>query len=218
MSDANDPLPSLPVSKTARNVAIGLVLALALGGVAFMALRLTAPKPTSPTVHRAVAVKCGPSIRTGERDPTLKGCVSDAECQKGANGRCERHMFAHAQFANRCIYDECSADDDCTKQDQDPLSTRLGAGPCVCGEKGKANVCMSGNCRTDADCGSRFCSPSRDFNCGYEGTPGYYCHTSDDQCLNDSDCTTDASGPEAQCRYDPEAKRWACSSNECRRY
>ena len=113
----------------------------------------------------------------------------------------------------------CSTDDDCEKQDTDPLSTRVGAGPCTCGEKGEVNACLWGNCRTDADCGSNgFCSPSRDFDCGYEGTPGYYCHTGDDRCVNDSDCVTDAGTQSAQCRYDPNTNRWACTSTQCRRY
>ena len=217
MSDTNEPLPSLPVSKTGRNLAVGLLLALGAAGVAATVMRLTAPRPPAPQVHRAVASKCAASVRTVERDPSLEGCKSDAECQKGVNGHCQRHMVAHAHFENRCIYDGCSTDDDCKKQDEDPLSTRLGAGPCICGDRGEVNACMGGNCRTDADCGSSYCSPSRDFQCGYEGTPGYYCHTSDDECLNDSDCTTDAGKP-AQCRYDPDANRWACRSSECHRF
>jgi hypothetical protein len=218
MSDDNDPLPPLPVSKTGRILAIGLVLALTAAGVAFAAIRLSRPKPSTPKLHRAVATKCGASVRTGQRDPSLKGCQSDTECRSGSNGRCERRMVSHAHFQNRCVYDDCSTDDDCEKQDKDPLSTRLGDGPCICGEKGEVNTCYGGNCRTDADCGSSFCSRSRDFQCGYEGTPGYYCHTEDDLCLDDSDCAADAGFYPAECRYDPEAKRWACAAGQCRHY
>ena len=215
MPDANDPMPSLPVSKTGRNLAIGLVLAVSVAGVALLAARLTGPSRPAPKLHRAVATRCGPSVRTRERDPSLDGCKGDAECRNGSNGHCERNMVAHAHFENRCIYDRCSTDDDCKKREEDPLST----GPCTCGEKGEVNACLAGNCRTDADCGSSgFCSPSRDFECGYEGSSGYYCHTRDDQCVNDSDCAIDGGKQSAQCRYDPNANRWACASTECRRY
>jgi hypothetical protein len=128
-------------------------------------------------------------------------------------------MVAHAHFENRCAYDRCSTDDDCKNPDVAQRFAALGAGPCACGEQGEVNTCLEGNCRTDADCGSSgFCSPSRDFECGYEGTSGYFCHTRHDLCANDSDCAAIAGHQSAQCRYDPNANRWACASTECRRY
>jgi hypothetical protein len=216
MSHADDPLPALPVSKVGRRIALGLLLAVVAAGALFMALKPAKPKQRTPKVHRALATNCGPSARTRERDPSLDGCQSDAECKKGANGHCEKTMVSHAHFENRCVYDGCSTDDDCKQEDQDPLSTRLGPGPCICGQQGKVNTCYGGNCRSDADCGSNgFCSPSHDFACGYEGVPGYFCHTEDDECVDDSDCSTDAGKSPSECRFDPKRERWACNAAEC---
>jgi hypothetical protein len=218
MSDAPDPLPALPVGKSGRNLVVGALLALAVAGIAVALVKAGKPKPRPPKVHRAVAAPCGPSPRTQQRDPTLAGCSSDADCSQGKNGHCEKKMVKHASFENRCVYDGCSMDDDCERADEDPLSTRIGDGPCICGTEGRPNACFDGNCRTDDDCGSNFCSPSRDFNCGYEGTPGYYCHTDEDECVDDADCADAGSTRSPQCRYDSEAKRWRCSASECHRF
>jgi hypothetical protein len=218
MSYPDDPLPALPVSRTGRRLVIGLAVALVAAGVAFVAARPAKPKPRTPKVHRALETNCGPSLRTRQRDESLDGCRSDSECTKGSNGHCERTMVSHAHFENRCIYDGCSTDNDC--KDEDPLlSMRVGAGPCICGQKGQVNACYGGNCRADADCGSNgFCSPSHDFACGYEGVPGYFCHTEDDECVDDSDCNPDAGRSSSECRFDPKRNRWACITAECHYY
>jgi hypothetical protein len=72
---------------------------------------------------------------------------------------------------------------------------------------GTGNTCTPGNCRVDADCGpGGYCSPA--FNtsgCGSLG--GYYCHTANDQCVNDNDC------PSANvCTYSASAAVWQCAA------
>jgi hypothetical protein len=70
-------------------------------------------------------------------------------------------------------------------------------------------MCVAGNCRVDADCGSNgYCSPSPSKNgCGGIPVGGYYCHTRDDECVDDSDCvSTGISG----CAYSTTSNRWTC--------
>jgi hypothetical protein len=92
-----------------------------------------------------------------------------------------------------------------------------------------ANSCVhGGECRIDADCGpGGYCSPSQvgvlcvcpspalcdpgpcgsgSCACGDACGHAYYCHTSRDACIDDSDC-----GPEATCNYDKLEKRWTCA-------
>jgi hypothetical protein len=67
---------------------------------------------------------------------------------------------------------------------------------------------VPGDCRVDADCGPcGWCSPSHS-NQYCAGVAGYYCHTSSDQCVNDSDCAD--SGVGMMCRYDTSLSYWRC--------
>jgi hypothetical protein len=69
------------------------------------------------------------------------------------------------------------------------------------------NACIAGNCRVDSDCGpGSFCSPSMSPNCG--GLLGYFCHTPQDQCVNDIDCT--GYGPQV-CTYSTSSASWQCA-------
>jgi hypothetical protein len=72
----------------------------------------------------------------------------------------------------------------------------------------KPNQCVPAACITDADCGpGGYCSPSIAPLCG-NGTDGYFCHTPDDQCDDDSDCAGYAS-----CTW-TEAS-WTCEAAHC---
>ena len=74
---------------------------------------------------------------------------------------------------------------------------------------GQGNGCVPGNCRVDADCGAgEYCSPSYDpSSCG--GLAGYYCHTAQDVCLDDSDCSSGPNGPQV-CIYSTTSSHWEC--------
>ena len=127
------------------------------------------------------------------------GCAQDEHCTRGDNGRCEDFRGDW-----RCTYDECFADASCNQ-----------GGPCACegGFWSDSNVCLPGNCRTDADCGSAgYCSPTFGDCGGYSGVIGYYCHTAQDTCLDDADCTANGSG---YCMYRPELAHWACGYGQC---
>ena len=127
----------------------------------------------------------------------LLGCRSHAECTEGENGRCEYRYYTRE---NVCTYDECFADEDC------PAGI-------VCHCRGDyGNACYTeGNCLTDADCGPGYCSPTR--YCLQRGFDGYYCHTPQDECIDDSDCqTVDTNGV---CAYDAAVGRWICRYDQC---
>lgn len=213
-------VPPLPIERRGRTVGIAIAAIVALAVVVCGAVMLrnhqavqgrTSNRP-EPKVHRAAGSMCGASPHTRGRRPELLGCQSDVECTDGKNGRCQEQLVKHAHAENRCAYDTCSADADCRGGQENDR------GPCVCGTGGEVNRCLSGNCSTDADCGKGgWCSPSYGFECGYEDGQSYWCHTTDDLCNDDGDCG-DGGEPRAECRYDPNTKRWACSSEQCHRF
>lgn len=154
---------------------------------------------------------------------SCRACSEDSDCAAGKNGRCERG------FLFQCSYDECFVDSDCAGKA--PCGCRES------GQSGVSNVCLtSGNCRVDGDCGPNgYCSPSALRLCGCPSTElcpdsaacfdlagtrvpcggcgdscghGYFCHTPDDTCLDDSDCCGEGS-----CNYDSVRHRWDCA--EC---
>jgi hypothetical protein len=148
-----------------------------------------------PIDHRPAGQSCPTTRGPGNPDPGIFGCTNDAQCDAGTNGRCNPALGG--ALMNVCTYDQCFQDSDC------------GTGvPCDCRSDFNANVCRSGsNCRVDGDCGANgYCSPSKpsSFSC----TTTYYCHTSQDRCINDSDCGDAGSGI---CAYDQAHSRWDCA-------
>ena len=161
----------------------------------------------------------GCSCRIGE-------CGQDSDCSAGTNGRCLE--LGPAVYAY-CVYDTCFSDSDCPSNQ--PCNCRASASDYTAN-----TCLTGSNCRVDSDCGpSGYCSPSQvgvlcqcscnpvvsDGGC-YEHAPdgtwtqvpcscgdcghGYFCHTPQDTCLNDSDC---ANGD--TCNYDGLSNTWTCS-------
>jgi hypothetical protein len=126
-------------------------------------------------------------------------CSKDSECaDAGLNGRCVE-MGGGVAYCG-CTYDDCVHDSDCS-----PGKTCACHGSPYEGQLG--NSCVPGNCRIDSDCGvGGYCSPTYSPN-GCGGLGGYYCHTTADQCVNDSDC---ADGGFAVCAYVAMLGHWAC--------
>jgi hypothetical protein len=127
-------------------------------------------------------------------------CASDAQCTAGVNGRCVESNGG-AIFCN-CSYDTCTGDSACP-------TGQL----CACHGSpytNGGNSCVSGNCRVDSDCGvGGYCSPSaQSMGCG--GLGGYYCHTTRDQCTDDSDCNSSMNGPQ-ECEWSAVNDRWQCA-------
>lgn len=169
------------------------------GGTAAGGACGTAPTPKD---HRAAAQAC-PSERgnipldvTACTDRAGITCARDADCTAGKNGRC---FYNGGKCLTVCTYDQCLTDSDCP------------AGPCVCRSSGtdpSANGCLSNaQCRTDADCPNcEYCSPSYISNAA-DCSPGfstYACHTANDECTDQSDCSG------LVCGYDAGAARWGC--------
>jgi hypothetical protein len=131
-------------------------------------------------------------------DPSC--CTSDSACTQGTNGRCNP---IGPLPGCQCNYDACQHDTDC------------GSGhACAChgtADTGTyGNTCVPGNCRVDSDCGpGGYCSPSLNtMSCGV-GVAGYYCHTANDQCIDDTDCV--ATMGNATCTYSTANSRWECA-------
>jgi hypothetical protein len=167
-----------------------------------------------PANHRPTEITCpeqrGAGDASGHSQEIGDPCGQDSDCTAGMNGRC---LWFHISY---CSYDTCFSDSDCPNNLV--CECRQSASSSV------ANVCMAdGDCRVDSDCGpGGFCSPSLagsdcvclqctssacsdTTSCGH----GYFCHTQQDTCVNDSDCNG------ATCVYDMSSKRWGCSSLSC---
>lgn len=136
-------------------------------------------------------------------DGGLLSCLADSDCPACASGQLDRCVT----WESVCTCDLCNTDENCGA-----------TGVCSCngqsrGYSGRSigNVCVPSNCRVDTDCGpAGFCSPTVDFTCGgFYGLAGYYCHTANDQCTNDSDCT------QGDCRYSPQIGYWLCGTGFC---
>ncbi len=156
----------------------------------------------APMRHRVSDAACATAPAAGAC-PIPSGppvsCHADSDCSTGRNGRCIGSRGG--AFTCFCTYDTCARDSDCSM-----------GGPCAChGEPyagGSGNTCVPGNCRTDSDCGAGgYCSPSLSpSGCG--GLGGYYCHTPQDLCVDDEDCST-SSGPQS-CSFVAARARWEC--------
>jgi hypothetical protein len=159
-----------------------------------------------PELHRAMAETCTGTPPMGNPIPDPSGeCMQDADCVAGDNGRCVWPFGG----SNVCMYDECFSDADCG-----------GVAVCACriDESFGFNRCFQGNCRVDADCPGGYCSPSgvhiySSCMTGISaGSIGFFCHTPEDECIDDADCgMPDA----AACLFDVSSTRWACQELLC---
>ena len=163
--------------------------------------------PAVPEEHRAAPTVCDDTRVDNsvmpDPDHPLVECRAHSDCTEGANGRC----IGNSHDGWYCSYDACFDDAGC------------GAGSvCQCegGFRSDANVCLAGNCVTDADCGETgYCSPSMG-DCGdYFGTVGYFCRTCADECVNDADCGGAGNWGDPYCAFDPGAGKWLCSNSHC---
>lgn len=158
----------------------------------------------APVNHRPDDSQCLTQAPPG--DCTFGGssggpnCSSDAQCvDAGVNGRCVTNNGG-AAFCY-CTSDSCADDGAC------PTGQT-----CACHGSpytgGVGNHCVPGNCRVDADCGvGGWCSPTYTTSgCGSVG--GYYCHTPQDQCVNDSDCAD--AGSFYVCAFETNIGYWSC--------
>jgi len=140
---------------------------------------------------------CGPAATLG---CSYDQCFADSECE---GGPCLCRPSSSSSAANQCFAGNCKVDSDCGHDGY--CSPSL---PCY----GCGGYCPSytGPCPADSgdECSAGPCICSTGPNlCP---TLGYYCHTPDDSCVNDSDC---AGG--TQCLYNVVKQAWACLGAEC---
>lgn len=153
-----------------------------------------------PGPDRPAPVSC--SRCRPERDIPIGAsgvCEGPDDCTEGENGRCVTSMIGLI-----CDYDECFEDTDC---DGDEV--------CLCDGSlfGAGNVCVSANCRVNADCASGSCAPS--FGCLLGAAPeGWYCRTPSDACSRDEDCM-EPGRLGGRCAYNRAEARWMCEFGIC---
>jgi hypothetical protein len=159
-----------------------------------------------PASHRMSGQACDESRPESDLEDPTEGdeCQSHEECTEGENGRCLRTDDFSSTGAKpyKCTYDECFSDADCGN-----------GGVCRCsGNRGTdATYCLMGNCSVDSECDSGYCSPSLSWACpNFPDTAGYFCHTPEDECVNNLEC-----GSQAKCVFAPKEKRWMCVTGGC---
>jgi len=158
----------------------------------------------APLKHRPAEIVCDSERIFGPLPPdgSTAACTKHEDCTEGANGRCA----ATGRLGYQCTYDLCFNDSECGEDSV-----------CVCGlpTAESVNHCVTGGCTIDADCGTNgYCSPSFGTCGNYFGVIGYFCHTPEDECVDDVDCG-DGSFGAPYCAYDPTLGHWACSSLQC---
>ncbi len=167
------------------------------------------PKPTrAPEKHREAELPCSKEVTRETHGPRMRvpdgpPCTANADCKAQKNGRCNT--------TGHCAYDSCYHDADCGK-----------GGVCVCTEEGtRGYACVMGGCSVDGDCttgrANGYCSPTYGLTCGpFTGTIGWYCHTKDDDCVDDGDCKPrTGKGARGYCAWSPEAEKWVCGYGQC---
>ena len=156
-----------------------------------------------PLNHRPVAEMCDSERNVPEPAPSEGApCAAHADCQEGDNGRC-MVVGDWVEYLD-CTYDECYEDNDCGDGEV-----------CLCGGDSGNRCLAKGNCRTDADCGQDgYCSPTRsaphDFNYS-----SFYCHTPEDECVDEADCPPSDNGDIWDCSYNQVSGSWSCDVTPC---
>jgi hypothetical protein len=154
-----------------------------------------------PSEHRPIAKVCDPGVAPPVPDGGLAACTTDADCAGDAGTYVAYSHCLHGV----CSFDACLTDSDCPNAVCGCAADYYGGNIAF-----HPNVCVTGNCRTDADCGAGgYCSPSRG-RCGsYEG---FYCHGVADTCVN---ATTDCASCGLACVYAPTAGAFVCGGSIC---
>lgn len=152
-------------------------------------------RPTDRTDAGDAMTDSGSSMDGGSEPvvpaPVGASCTTDADCVAGQDARCSRHIHGGgvAMEVQHCTYSACAEDSDC--------------GPnaiCMCDDI-EGHRCEAAGCRIDADCKDRLgCSPS---------SAGYQCHTTNDECIDPSDCPSQG-GTMRTCDFDKRRGRWSC--------
>jgi hypothetical protein len=176
------------------------------------------------------SLDCGCPGMDGGCSCAQGACSQDSDCMAGINGRCQ---LSRAPFMYvGCSYDTCFSDADCPGKE--PCDCRASGSratqSCVAGSNcrtdsdcGPGGYCSPSQVGALCGCMSTaFCNPDAGGGC-YVGGPngtwtqvpcscgdscghGYFCHTPQDTCVNDSDC------PDGNtCNFDLPSQTWTCT-------
>ena len=141
------------------------------------------------------AVACSHALL---RDPPLSHRASALPCT------------AHPTIDGGTV-DACTTDDQCG--DRRVCSCFSANNPRTGG-----NVCSApGQCKVDGDCpAGRVCTASYTLTCAQPFAVIYACHSADDDCNNDSECTSPSGrGVTNLCTFRPERGTWGCVAFGC---
>ncbi|MFO0665390.1 MAG: hypothetical protein U0174_15655 [Polyangiaceae bacterium] len=143
------------------------------------------PTGSLSTDGRNANLMAGPPLPPPRTQCVYDTCQADGDC--APNERCSCGS-GKGKERNTCIrVDQCLSDNDCP---QDYL--------CACAGAGRPNMCVPGNCRSDADCAGNFKCET-------------YCHSAADKCVAHSDCTA-APHMIAICKYVAQEHAWGCTN------
>jgi hypothetical protein len=149
----------------------------------------------SSVILGGLAVACSHALL---RDPPLSHRAEASPCT------------AHPTTDGGTV-DQCLTDDQCGRESV-----------CAClnanNPRTGGNVCSApGDCKVDSDCPpSRVCTASYSLTCNHAFAITYACHTGDDDCNNDSECTSPGgTGITSLCAYVPAAGKWSCVAYGC---
>jgi hypothetical protein len=124
-------------------------------------------------------------------------CDGDADCPAGTSCGLYGSCYEPAK---------CEDDSQCGPHGACACASMFAAGSAY-GTAIAFNQCLPAECRSDSDCDG--------FSCGLSDTPepcdlvraGFFCHSSRDECMQNSDC-----GMAEGCLYEASSRRWTCRS------
>jgi hypothetical protein len=136
---------------------------------------------------------------SGEAGLSLGQCGSDGDCTAGLNGRCSFPDGPPPTCMRFCSYDECPSVWTARPRSRASAGTHLTA-------RMRISASRAATARSTPTADPWVTARLEDL-CDH---PMYFCHTPQDTCTDDSDCTPLNSGIDQTCNYDSQIGHFAC--------